>query len=263
MLSKITLWLFLTTFHFAMLANGQYSLTNPLICHDKDNNLKCYNDGDYLLSFANGNLKKFKTIDNSISYGELDKTITFLHKINGNPKVDTIQIQLLPKSILLKKGASSLEITSLKNIPGEISAFYIGTYSINNVVSGLGFWHDEKYVEIEVWDMWKTWSWNILLKDKDKGVLIDYNGYKKNRVEHIFVQDNNLKYGVSISMTFKSLKKINRLESYYIDSAGNITNVSNTGEAFPVEKRYGYYYDKKGKLKTGKGTWELKLCDCN
>ena len=262
-LIKITSWLLFVTLHFTIYVNGQYSLTKPLICHDKDNYLKCYNDGDYLLSFANGYFKKFKTTDNSLAYSDPDKTITFLHKTYSNLKVDTIQILLLPKSILLKKGASTLEITSLDNIANGLEAYGVSTYLVDNYVRGLVFWAGDKYIEIEVWDKWKSWSWKILLSDKDKRVLIKHNGYKSNRVDHIFVQDDNLRYGVTIPTTFKSLKKIYKLESYYLDSTGNMTNGWNIPGADSLEKLYGYYYDKKGKLRTGKIFGELKLCDCN
>ena len=245
-----------------MNANGQHSLTNPLVCHDKDNYLRCYNDDNYRLTFANGNFKEFKAIDNSISYSEADKTITFLHKKFVGANADTIQILQQPKSILLKKGSSSLEITSLKDVPKGIEAYGVSPYLVHGAVMGFDFWAGERYVQIEVSTYWKTWSWTIILKTHSERFVIVYNGYKNNRVGYIFIVDDSLRYGVSISTTFKTLKKLSKLESCYVDSVGVLANGTIVMGSIPLDKYYKYEYDKKGKLKTGNIVGELRLCDC-
>lgn len=244
---------------------GQLSLTNPLICHDKDNYLKCYNDGDYVLTFAEGNFNEFRTLDNTLKYSEIDKTITFLYKVTGYSfvNVDTIQIKLLANSISLKKGSSSLEITSMKELPKEIEDYGVGYYSIDNVIGGLTFWSGNKYIKLEIRTYGKTWSWAIIMKDNNKHFVIDYNGYRDNRVEHIFIQDDSLRYGMSISMTFKTLKKIWWLESSYVDTVRTLQNGTRVIGSIPLDPYYKYEYSKSGKLKIKRGIAELKLCDCN
>lgn len=258
-------FLFLTGLLFSTSIFGQLSLTNPLICHDKDKYLKCYNDGKYILTFAEGNFDEFRTLDNTLKYSDIDKTITFIHKMTvyGSLIVDTIQVKQLAKSILLKKGTSSIEITSMKELPKEIGEYGIGYYSIDNVIRGLTFWAGDKYIKLAVWTYGKTWSWEIIMKDNKRHFAIDYNGYRNNRIEHIFIQDDSLRYGMSISMTFKTLKNIWWLESSYVDTVRTLENGARVIGRIPLDPYYKYEYSKSGKLKTAKEIGELKLCDCN
>lgn len=255
----------LTGLFFSTSVFGQLSLTNPLVCHDKDNYLKCYNDGNYILTFAEGNFNEFRTFDNTLKYSDIDKTITFIHRLTvyGSVTVDTIQIKQLAKSLLLKKGSSSLEITSMKELPKEIENYGVGYYSIDNVIRGLTFWSGDKYIKLEVWTYGKTWSWTIIVKDNNKRFAIDYNSYRSNRVEHIFIQDDSLRYGMSISMTFKTLKKIWGLESSYVDTVRTLQDGTPVIGSIPLDPYYKYEYSKSGKLKAKKGIAELKLCSCN
>jgi len=171
-------------------------------------------------------------------------------------------LKQLAKSILLKKGTSSLEITSMKELPKEIEDYGVGYYSIDKVIRGLTFWSGDKYIKLEVWTYGKTWSWTIIMKDDSRHFAIDYNGYRNNRVEHIFIQDDSLRYGMSISMTFKTLKKIWWLESSYVDTVRTLQNGTPVIGGIPLEPYYKYEYSKSGKLKTEKGIAELKLCEC-
>lgn len=262
---RFRLFLFLTGLLLSTSIFGQLSLTKPIICHDKDKYLKCYNDGEYILTFAEGNFNEFRCFDNTLKYSDNDKTITFVHKMTayGSVIIDTIQIKQLAKSILLKKGSTSLEITSLKELPKEIEDYGIGYYSIDNVIRGLTFWSGDKYIKLEVWTYGKTWSWTIIMKEDNRHFAIDYNSYRNNRVEHIFIQDDSLRYGMSISMTFKTLKKIWWLESSYVDTVGTLENGTPVIGGIPLDPYYKYEYSKSGKLKTKRGIAELKLCDCN
>lgn len=257
--------LYLIVLFFSNSIYGQLSLTNPLICHDKDNYLKCYNDGNYILTFAEGNFNEFKTFDNTLKYSDIDKTITFLHRttVYGSVNVDTIRIKQIGKSILLKKGSSSLEITSMKELPKEIEDFGIGYYSIDNVIRGLTFWSGNKYIKLEVWTYGKTWSWTIIMKEDNRRFAITYNGNRNNRFDRLFIQDDSLRYGMGISMTFKTLRKMWRLESSYVDTVRTLENGTPVIGRIPLEKYYRYEYNKAGKLKTENRVGELKLCDCN
>lgn len=242
---------------------GQLSLTSPLICHDKDNYLRCYNDGNYILTFGNGNFKEFKTSDNTLKYSDVDKTITFIQKsrLYNSLIVDTIQIIQHPKSILMKKGTASLEITSLKEIPKEINDYGIGPYSIDNIVRGFTFWAGDRYIKLEVWTYGKSWSWNIVAEEKAQRFAVQYNSYRSNRIEHIIMQDDTLKYGFVISMTFKTLKKINRFIAFYAQLENRTSATSYS--IIPLDKSYKYEYNKGGRLKSDKVIGELKFCDCN
>ena len=244
---------------------GQNSLTNPLICHDKDNYLRCFNDGNYILTFSNGNFKGFRTYDNSITYSDDHKRISFINNklINDSLSFDTIQIVLLPQSILLKKGSSSIEINSLDKIPKVAGDYGIGSFSIDGVVRGLMFWSDNRQIKLDIWTYGKAWNWNIIVRENAIALALDYNAVKKNRLQHIFILDENLKYGFALSTTFKSLKKISRLHSSYVDTLRIQENGTPVIGEIPLDKYYRYDYDKAGKLKTKTIVGELKLCECN
>ena len=78
---------------------------------------------------------------------------------------------------------------------------------------------------------------------------------------YIFIKDTAQKYGMSLGTTFKSLKKISRLQSSYVDTF-TMNGKTVIGE-IPLEKYYLYNYDKSGSLKSKPTLGELKLCDCN
>lgn len=170
-------------------ARAQISLTNPVICHDKDRFLKCYNDGSYHLTFEKGNFKTLTTSDQHVKYSEVEKKYTFLHTINfrDSTVTDTIHLILLPHSVLMKKKNAQLEIHSLKNIPFEIHEYGISYYSVNNFVQGFTFQAGNKEVQIDIHTFGKTWSWDMIMQDGPTRLAILYNVYKKNRVRHIFL----------------------------------------------------------------------------
>lgn len=261
---KIRPILYFAVLLFTQSIYGQLSLTNPIVCHDKDNFLNCYNDGTYILTFGNGNFKEFKTADSVVKYSDIDKTLTFYQKnVDASSTVDTIQIIQLPKSIVFKKGTAALEVTSLKIIPNEIYNYLVGTYSIDNDVMGLSFWVGDKYFKIAIWTYGKVWHWDIIMKESNRSFIIGYNGFRHNRIEHIFIQDDLLRYGMATSMTFKTLKKIWHLESLYVDTLRTFDNGTPVIGSIQLDKNYKYEYGKKGKLKTDKIVGELKLCDCH
>jgi len=256
---RVLLLLCFTSLFLSQSNYGQLTLTNPLICHDKDRFLRCYNDGDYILTFSNGNFREFKCADSSVKYSDIEKTLTFYSKRFGALTIDTIRIKLLPKSIELRKRMQSLEITSLKNISDEIRDYHVGTYSVDNYVTGLTFWAGDKYCEIELSTFGKTWTWNIVMRENSRVFYMGYNSYKKNRIGLIFIEDDSLRYGMSIS----SLKNLWRLRSSYHDTLSILKNGIPVIGDIPQEKNYSYEYNKSGRLKIDRVVGELKVCDCN
>jgi len=254
---------FIPLFLYTNFAIGQLSLKNPQICHDKDNYLKCYNDGTAILKFGSGDFSEFITSDSTVFYSNIDKAFTFYKKSTLNiTLVDTIQLKLLTKSILVQKGHSVLEINSLAQIPSKIYELGVGTYATDNKVEGFVFYSGDKYFEIKVWTYGKIWSWDIQMKENRRRFSIQYNSYKSNRLSIIFIQDDSLRYGMVIGTTFNSLKKISRLYSNYTDSVGTYNGITAIG-SIPLDKYYFYNYNNAGKLKTKTVVGELKLCECD
>jgi hypothetical protein len=258
---KFKLYIFALTFLLAKSVIGQLSLKEPQICHDKDNFLKCYNDGTYILKFGNGEFEQFSTADASVVYQNFQKTFTFYQKSFHTPtSVDTVQLKLLPQSILIQKGNKSFEITSLSQIPSVVQDFGVRNYSIDGRIDGFAFSVGDKDFQIRVWTYNKAWSWEIKMYHKSQIFSIVYNTSQKNRLMYIFIKDTAQKYGMAIGTTFKSLKKIYRLQSSYVDTM-TINGKVVIGE-IPLNKYYYYKYDKTGALKSKPATGELKLCEC-
>jgi hypothetical protein len=246
---------------FLFSVKGQVSLKHPKICHDKDGFLRCYYDGSYLLKFESGNFKTLVTADSSIKYSDDDKMFTFYSSSFTFPEtIDTIHLKLLPHSIIISNDLKQKEITSLDQDLKDLDDFHIGTYSVDYKVSGFVFWAGNKYIKVAVWTWGKAWSWDIVIQESHQVFGISYNSFHKNRVEFVGIQNDSLRYGMSISMTFKSLKKISWLRTEYIDTV--TVNGKPVITDLLVGDRYWYYYKKNGKLDSKKTVGEMKLCDC-
>jgi hypothetical protein len=245
-------------------AAAQLSLKNPQICHDKDKYLRCYNDGSYSLTFTKGNFKEFRTADNSIRYSDVDRTITMICVTgsNGKEMTDTIQIVQLHKSILLKKGSLQSEITSLKDLPKDIWTYGAVYFKEDNVVRGLIFSTVYKNVKLNLWDFSEGWNWKIIVMDHRSRLVVDYNVFKKNRVQSIFITDDSLRYGMSISTSLRSSKKLALLHSLYVDTLWTTEKGIPAIGVIPLDKSYRYEYNKTGRLRLKGIVGELKLCDC-
>jgi len=234
-------------------------MDNPQICHDQKNYLKCYNDGTYALNFGNGNFKEIKT-DSTFIYSDVDKTFIFYQKSPTSTLIDTLKIKQLPHSVLLINGTEQFEITDLSNISPRIKDFGVGTYTVSGVVRGLSFNVGDKFFKIEIWTYGKAWYWSFIMKQFNQRLSIQYNGYRHNRIESIIIQDDDIKYGIAISMTFKSLKKIKRFISFYAPLEHRTSAISYS--IIPLDKSYEYEYNKRGKAILAKVEGNFKICNC-
>jgi len=242
--------------------HGQVSIKNPQICHDNNNFLSCYNDGINLLRFGNGNFKEYRSSDSLIKYADETKTFSFINK-RSYPQIsiDTISIKLLPHSIEFKNNGKKISIDSLKNLETAIADFPIQTFTNNKIIKGLSFTVDTKWIEIELWDWDKNWSWNITIKNLSNTFLIKYNGFRNNKVEMIYAYDENLKHGTCFYMTFKTLEKLTRVESIYYNRFDTLSTTTFRQES--LANYYKYEYNRKGILERDKVNGELKICGCN
>lgn len=253
-------FLFLTGLFFSTSIFGQLSLTNPLICHDKNNYLKCYNDGTYRLTFAKGNFNELQT-DSTFVYSDVDKSFTFYRKTPYPLSFDTLTIKQLPHSILLTNGTDNFEISDLSKISSRLNDFGVGTYSVDGVIRGLSFNSGDKFFKIEIWTYRKTWHWSFIMKRFNQRLTIDYNGYRGNRIQNIIIQDDYLQYGIAISTTFKTLKKVKRFISFYapLEQRTSATSYS----IIPLDKSYKYEYNRRGKLIPKTVIGNLQICNCH
>jgi len=260
-------------------ANGQLSLKNPSICHDKEDYLRYYNDGTYIFNFEKGNFKEFTTADSTVRYSNFEKTITIYKKPSGsNTEIDSLQIKLLPQSILLKKGNVETEIKNFKEeVNPVIKEFFyrfwrydkwIYGFSMNyDYPTGLSLYVDGKKFDINVDVFTKKWCWDIFMKKQSEKLDIRYNGYFNNRLEPIDILDTSFRYGMAAFVSSEPKNKIYRLWSFNIDSAehyhiaGYERNMKEMSGGIPIDKMYRYEYYKNGKLNQKESIGELKLCD--
>jgi hypothetical protein len=243
-------------------SKAQLSIKNPQICHNQEKHLACINDGDFLLTFANGEFLELKTSDSMVKYSNLSRTITFLSK-EFKPQVhfDTITISLLQNSILLKKGKELHEMDSLSKLKEVLHSFGVGNTSINGSINGLAFSVGDKIFKVEISTFYKRWAWDIRIEKEAKTVLLEYNGAKHSRLNRIYVRDENLRYGLVVSTSFRTLKKVESVESLYSDTV-NMNDVTTRTNIIPQSQGFYFNYKKSGKLKSERQKRELKLCDC-
>jgi hypothetical protein len=236
--------------------DGQISLKAPRICHDNDGYLTSYFDGSYQMKFTNGNFQSLHSADSNFVFTDFDKTITY-YPLFYSPIKEHVQVKLLPHSILITKGSKQIEIDSLPNSASSFYDFDIGIYTVNNVGKGLMFSTvGGRNVEVEVWTFKEGWEWKVVVWKEKQVLWFTYNGFRKNRIESLIIQDDSLKRGMAINMTFKSLKKLWWLRSkYYYPDTINMSSI-------PIDNAYSYRYKKNGKLNKKKSLGEISICDC-
>lgn len=243
-------------------SKAQLSIKSPQICHNTEKRLVCLNDDDFLFTFSDGEFLEFKAPDKHFQYSNLSKTITFLSKeLKPQVHFDTITISLLQKSILLKRGEELVEIDSLSQLKEGLNSFGIGYFSINGIIKGLAFSVGGTVFKIEISTFHKSWVWDIKIEKEAKTILLEYNGFKHNRLNRIYVRDEKLRCGWVVSTSFRTNKKVESLESVYSDTL-NVNGVTTRTNIIPPNQGFYFGYKKSGKLKSVREKGELKLCDC-
>jgi hypothetical protein len=238
-------------------AKAQISVTNAQICHDSSKFLRCYNDGYFYLGFDRGDVKLLRTSDSDFTYDPVNKAITF--HLKGN---ETIQLKLLPKAVLAKNSNDSLQIDSVNEFPQKLAAFHISTEKRHDQRGLLRIDVNGKNFSVEISTAYNKWSWEIYMVHGDRRLVVKHDPLKQNRLANIYLDDDKLKYWVSVSTAFKTKKKVWQLSaSYYVDAV-TPTSSGNVYRPVPRPKEFVYEYDKKGRLKHGYGKATLKYCSC-
>lgn len=221
---------------------GQVSIKSPQICHTQEKYLACISDGDFILTFSNAEFMELKTSDSLVKYSNHLKTIIFLSKsFDQSEHFDTISISLLKRSVILKKGNESIIIDSLPKLKDVLHTFGIGNISTNGKIDGLAFSVGATLYKVRISTFFRHWSWDIEVEKGPKRVLIEYNGFKNNCLSKIYVRDENLRYGLVISTSFRTLKKIESLESLYSDTV-NMNGVTTRTNIIPLNQRIYFDY---------------------
>jgi hypothetical protein len=230
---------------------GQFSLRNPLICHDKEDKLKCFDDGNFRLSFMNAKFINFVTNDSTIKYFESDRNIEiYNYSLNRIP----VRIKLFDKTIIFEYSGKIYKIDSTKTL----------SLTLNNILFSLEkqesdyritFEINGKKVYLDINVIYKFWTWDdIFIKREFYWFSLKYNPYRNFGPTHIAMQDENLKYGISIATSFKTAKYIWYVQPVFYAETEK-SNIINLLTDFYLE------YDKKGILKKKKCIGTIKYCD--
>lgn len=250
------------TLIFSYTAMAQLSVKSPSICHDQNQYLSCYNDGEYILRFSEGSFSAFETTDRAIRYSDGLKQLSFfMQDFVDAAGSDTVHIKLRAKSLLLCKGNDSLQLSSLVLKDADLIKYGVGYIRNNNIVSGLFINSAKRQIEIKMTSTGKTWNWGILIRRANQLFSIHYNNSDDDGLQFISRMDYDSKYGMSIGTTMKSPAKISSLRSQHMDTVGfRPDGVPVMGFVQP-EGGFRYEYRKTGKLYPEYLKF-TKTCDC-
>ena len=237
--------------------NKYITLKNPQICHDKYLRPVCYNDGTYIFQFEDSRFSGFTLADSTVSYNEKEKALTVYRY--GNTKIlSPITIRLEQYSYSFYLGNSLIaqdKITPIFSSIGDFD-FRMGTGRFFDTIN---FRTGDKYFTIKVSKNIsgpkKGWRWEIIEKHGSTKTGFIYN-WKNNELANIYMQDERSKYGMSLSTTFKTSKRIWFIESSYVEEIDGVITTR------PYVQQYRYAYNKSGKLIDKKSIGVVNFCSC-
>lgn len=244
-------------------AKDQYksfiSLKNPKICHDINLMPLCYSEGTFIFQFKNGSFSGFTTTDSDILYREKEKLLE-INYLSKEKQAIQIKLKLNPKSVSCEYNGRESSLNEISQIVSDSTKekFIIkyGKYSdtLNCEIGNKSF---SVRISKNDFHLDKTpWRWEIQEFHGSSRFAITYN-WKRNTPQMIIIQDDYLKYGMSIYTTFKTGRKIWQILSSYTELIDGVVTTS------PFTQDYHYYYKKSGKLDTKKTKGSISICDCN
>lgn len=233
---------------------AQLSLKTPLICHNKENELKTYDDGDFRLCFEHAKFSNFTTYDSSISFYENGRYLVI--KKTGHTD-DVIKVELFGSSLLFINNGKTIAIDSVKTTSFFINNIGFSLYK-NEVNYTVAFYINQKQVYLDVDIIGypkKIWTWDMItIREDSSSFNLGYNPFYNAGPSLISRQDQSLRFGVSISHSFKTNKYVWLIEPVFYEK----TEKSHVINILPD---FYYEYDRKGKLKPKKCKGEIKYCD--
>jgi hypothetical protein len=236
------------------------TIKDPQICHNKKNQVHCYNDGSYIIHFNKNRIAGFLTADSFLSYDEPNKEFR-INNIDSNGLNNVITIKLNKKSVTIKGKEFEKEIDSIPTAELDFNGFKIELIH-SGFKDSIMFYNGGKVFFLEVstnkWNK-KNWTWDFLERDGRSFFSMPYH-YKNNRPQFISIQNDRQKHGVTLHTGFNNNKKISSVEPYFIEL------VEDEGKrifkpSLP-EPYYYFSYNRFGKLKTKKVTGVIRYCEC-
>jgi len=237
---------------------GQASLKKPLFCHDKNRQLSCYDDGEYLLHFNKAQLSNFLTVDSSIRYNVKSKLLEIYNYLGSDhTSVLPVKIQLY-KSIIVSYGSQQIVIDSTNNTGFVLNKIQFSRFT-GPALYQIVFWLGKKIIYLDIddakWTKRGKWNWDIFIRGGESTFHIKYS-YKKHRPETISRQDDSLKYGVTMYTRFKTSKRLWFIQPTFYEETSK-------AHVLNILSEYYFRYNRWGKLRRKKSFGEIKNCACN
>lgn len=233
---------------------AQVSLKTPIICHNKENELKYYDDGSYKLNFEHGSFSSFITYDSTIKFLADGRYLEIKDLKDTN---EPVKIQLQGNSILFTTAGKTTVIDSVKTTTLFISHTAFSFYK-NPVFYTVAFTINDKTVYLDVDVIGypkKKWTWDMItIKQDSSSFNLGYNPFYDGGPSLISRQDQALRFGISIDHSFKTNRYVWRIEPVFYEE----TEKSHVINILPD---FYYEYNSKGKLKPKKCKGEIKYCD--
>jgi len=246
----LTVFFFLNLFHIS----AQLSLKTPLICHNRENELKYYDDGNFKITFEHAKFSSFTTYDSTVRFFENGR---YLEVKNPKSTSEPIKIQLIGNSLTFTHDGKMITIDSIKptNLFINDIGFSLSKYGVNYTVS---FYINEKqvYLDIDIIGVpKKIWTWDgITVKQDSSSFKLGYNSYYDKGPNLISRQDQSLRFGLSISHSFKTNKYVWRIAPVFYEE-------TEKAHVINILPDFYFEYNRRGKLKPKKCIGEIKYCD--
>jgi hypothetical protein len=234
--------------------SAQLSLKSPLICHNKENELKYYDDGNFKLNFQHAKFSSFTTYDSTVRFFEDYRYLEVKNTKNTN---EPIKIQLIGNSISFTHTGKTIVIDSIKTTSISVDDIFFSFYK-NGVNYTVAFYINEKavYLDINIIGHPKNiWTWDLItIKQDSSSFNLGYNPFYDKGPSLISRQDQSLHFGLSISHSFKTNKYVWRIAPVFYEE-------TDKAHVINILSDFYYEYNRKGKLKPKKCIGEIKYCD--
>jgi len=253
---KLTLrpLLIILVFFNSLQLSAQLSLKTPLICHNKENELKYYDDGNFKLTFQHAKFSSFTTYDSTVRFFEDGR---YLEVKNIKSTSEPIKIQLIGNSLSFTHDGKTIAIDSIKTTNLFINDIAFSLYK-NGVNYTVAFYINEKQVYLDIDIIGypkKIWTWDMITVKQDSSSFnLGYNSFYDKGPDIISRQDQSLRFGLSISHSFKTNKYVWRIEPVFYEE-------TEKAHVINILPDFYYEYTRRGKLKPKKCKGEIKYCN--
>jgi hypothetical protein len=233
---------------------AQLNLKTALICNNKQNELKYYDDGDFKLYFEQARFSSFITYDSSLGFHAEGK---WLEIINAAAKRVPVKIRLEGNAVVFAFDGKETVIDSVATRSFSLNGIAFSLYKSKvDYAIAFSIKAKEVYLYIDIQDYPKnTWTWNMISIRQDSSSFdLGYNPFHDAGPSLISRQDERLRYGIDIAHSFKTNKYVWTIDPVFYEETPK-SHVINILPDFHFE------YNRRGKSKPKKCKGDIRYCD--